>query len=147
MHVEQVAAITPELLQALERLIPQLTSKRPPPTPADLEALLAGAGNGLVVVREPDSDGPIVAAGCIAVYRVTTGIRAAIEDVVVDQAVRGRGIGEALMHRLLDLAQTRGAPGVSLTSNPSRDAANRLYRRLGFVPRSTNVYYYEFTSK
>jgi ribosomal protein S18 acetylase RimI-like enzyme len=146
MRIEQVAVVTPELLRALERLIPQLTSKRSPPTKADLEALLAGACNTLLVLREPDSKGPIVAAGCLAVYRVTTGIRAVIEDVVVDQSVRGRGIGEALVLRLLDLARTMGAPGVSLTSNPRRDAANRLYLRLGFGPRSTNAYYYEFPS-
>jgi ribosomal protein S18 acetylase RimI-like enzyme len=77
-------------------------------------------------------------------YQVPTGVRAIIEDVVVDQRWRGRGIGRALVANLLGLAREKGAPGVSLTSNPGRTAANQLYVRMGFSLRSTNSYYYKF---
>jgi ribosomal protein S18 acetylase RimI-like enzyme len=82
--------------------------------------------------------------GTLATYLTPTGIRAVIEDVVVDNSFRGRGIGEALMRALLDLARTSGARGVSLTSNPRRASANRLYRKMGFRRRQTNSYYFDF---
>jgi ribosomal protein S18 acetylase RimI-like enzyme len=80
----------------------------------------------------------------LVVYRVPTGIRARIEDVVVDEAMRGKGIGEALMRHALHMAREAGADGVALTSNPRREAANRLYQRLGFHPWQTNLYFYKF---
>jgi ribosomal protein S18 acetylase RimI-like enzyme len=80
----------------------------------------------------------------LTVYRVPTGVRAILEDVIVDESLRGQGIGEALVGRALEIARERGAGGVSLTSNPRRDAANRLYSRMGFVRRETNAYYYKF---
>ena len=79
----------------------------------------------------------------LVVFRIPTGVRAWIEDVVVDAAVRGRGVGEALSQAALTRAAAAGARTVDLTSRPSREAANRLYRRLGFVPRETNLYRYE----
>jgi ribosomal protein S18 acetylase RimI-like enzyme len=79
----------------------------------------------------------------LAVFRIPTGVRAWIEDVVVDQSARGQGVGEALSRRALDLAAAAGARTVELTSRPSRQAANHLYQRLGFQPRDTNVYRYQ----
>jgi ribosomal protein S18 acetylase RimI-like enzyme len=79
----------------------------------------------------------------LAVFPIPTGVRAWIEDVVVDQSARGRGVGEALSRRALELAAQAGARTVELTSRPSREAANRLYRRLGFEARETNVYRYQ----
>jgi len=76
-------------------------------------------------------------------YRIATGLKAWIEDVVVDEAARGHGVGEALNLAALDEARRRGAKAVSLTSRPSREAANRLYQRMGFIPRDTNVYRYD----
>jgi len=144
MVIEQVLARTPEVLGALERLIPQLTHNNPPPAADELDALLKNDSNVLLIARHPDEKGQIVGAGSLTIYRVPTGTRAVIEDVVVDQASRGLGIGEALMKRLLELARQRGARGVSLTSNPRRLAANRLYLRMGFSLRQTNCYYLEF---
>ncbi|MEW6404837.1 MAG: GNAT family N-acetyltransferase, partial [Chloroflexota bacterium] len=80
----------------------------------------------------------------LTVYRVPTGIRSHIEDMIVDTAARGRGIGEALMRRALEIAQEKGAPQVTLSSNPKREAANRLYVRMGFKKRETNAYIYKF---
>jgi ribosomal protein S18 acetylase RimI-like enzyme len=76
----------------------------------------------------------------LAVFRIPTGVRAWIEDVVVDENQRGRGVGEALTQAALELASARGARTVDLTSRPSRDIANRLYKRMGFELRETNVY-------
>jgi len=80
----------------------------------------------------------------LALFRIPTGVRAWIEDVVVDETVRGQGIGEALNGEALRIAKENGAGSVDLTSRPSREAANRLYQRLGFQTRETNVYRYTF---
>jgi GNAT superfamily N-acetyltransferase len=145
MHVERVDVATAEVLGALQRLIPQLTAKSPPSSMADVGRLLRHESTTLVVAREPDAAGSIVGAGCLVMYRVPSGTRAIIEDVVVDEAVRGRGIGRAVVQYLLDLARLQGARGVALTSNPHREAANRLYLRMGFLPRQTNAFYYDLS--
>jgi ribosomal protein S18 acetylase RimI-like enzyme len=80
---------------------------------------------------------------CLTVYRVPTGVRSIIEDVIVDESMRRRGIGEALVRRALELAREAGADGVSLTSNPKREAANQLYQSMGFQLRQTNPYFYK----
>ncbi len=145
MQIGQPVRVTQELWEAFQRLIPQLTSNNPPPTKEALAALLSSESSVLLVARWPDQQGRIVGAASLTVYRVPTGIRAIIEDVIVDESARGRGIGEALVRRLLQLARDRGASGVALTSNPRREAANRLYLRMGFVRRETNSYYYRFS--
>ena len=109
----------------------------------DLAALIKSESSVLLIARIA-SNGPIVGSASLTVYRAPTGIRAIIEDVIVDETVRGQGIGEALVQQLLDIAREKGAKGVSLTSNPKREAANRLYQRLGFTPRVTNSYYFKF---
>jgi ribosomal protein S18 acetylase RimI-like enzyme len=90
-------------------------------------------------------DGRIVGSLTLAVFRIPTGIRAWIEDVVVDESARGHGVGEALNRAALAEAKRRGAKTVDLTSRPSREAANRLYLRIGFVARETNVYRYDLS--
>jgi len=145
MHIEKVHAATPELLGAMRQLFPQLTTAATCPDMGQLEALVRGEPTNLLVVREPDETGKIVAMGCLVVYQVPTGIHGVIEDVVVDQSFRGRGIGQALVQGLLDLARAKGARRVALTSNPGRASANRLYLRMGFCPWRTNHYYYSLT--
>ena len=127
------------LVEALARLIPQLSSSSPPPTAADLADIVACPDSDLFVA---ELDGRIVGALTLATYRIPTGLKAWIEDVVVDEAARGHGVGEALNQAALESARRRGAKHVSLTSRPSRDAANRLYKRIGFDPYETNVYRY-----
>ena len=144
MHISVADRVTDELTGALQRLIPQLTSNHPPPTAGELAALIQGGTSRLLVARIPDEGGPIVAALALVIYRVPTGLRAVIEDVVVHEAARGGGVGEALVRRALELARLAGAGGVALTSNPRRIAANRLYLRMGFVRRETNAYFYGF---
>ena len=137
--VEIAASATDEIVAAMGVLIPQLSSSNPPPTHSDLESIISSESSVLFIARV---DGHIVGSLTLATFRIPTGIRAWIEDVVVDEAARGHGVGEALNRAALDEARRRGAITVELTSRPSREAANRLYLRLGFVQRETNVYRY-----
>jgi ribosomal protein S18 acetylase RimI-like enzyme len=142
MDITQVTQVTDELHAAFLRLVPQLTQSNPPPTRADLEKLVASQSSLLYIARHPDFGAEIVGALTLIIYRVPTGVRAWIEDVVVDAKARGRGIGEALTRVAIERAAQEGAGNVGLTSNPSREAANRLYQRMGFELRKTNVYRY-----
>jgi ribosomal protein S18 acetylase RimI-like enzyme len=130
---------TPELVDAMARLIPQLSSSNLPPTLPELEAIIGNESCDVLVAHDGEK---IVGSLTLVVFPIPTGIRAWIEDVVVDEAARGKGVGEALNTVALQRARERGAKTVDLTSRPSREAANRLYQRLGFVARETNVYRY-----
>lgn len=138
--IEVADAATPELGEAFARLIPQLSRSSPPPTAAEVAEMVASPATDVLVAR---LGGSIVGTLTLVVFRIPTGVRAWIEDVVVDDGARGHGVGEALNRAALDLARSKGAKTVDLTSRPSREAANRLYRRLGFEPRETNVYRYD----
>ena len=146
MIILEVEQVDDELVAAFARLIPQLTANNPPPTRAELAALLASDSATLLIARAPDEGAPIVGALSLTIYRVPTGVRAIIEDVVVDEGARGQGIGEALVRHGLEVAREAGASGVALTSNSQRAAANRLYLRMGFTRRDTNSYVYKFGS-
>lgn len=142
MWIEVATEATDELVDAFQRLVPQLTNNNPPPSLDQLDALVKSESSTLLIVRA--DNGGIIGALSLTVYRVPTGIRSIIEDVIVDGAARGQGIGEALMRRAIDIAKQKGAAHITLTSNPKRDAANRLYLRMGFKLRETNAYIYEF---
>ena len=135
--VEEAVAVTDELVDAFARLVPQLSSSSPVPREAELAEIVASPATVLLVAREGHA---IVGSLTLVLFRIPTGVRAWIEDVVVDESVRGRGVGEALSREALRRATAAGARTVDLTSRPSREAANRLYRRLGFELRETNVY-------
>ncbi|MCB1001391.1 MAG: GNAT family N-acetyltransferase [Ilumatobacteraceae bacterium] len=138
--IEIATEATEELRDGIARILPQLSSS-PPPTLAELAEIVADADAVLFVAR---LDGVVVGSLTLVLYRIPTGVKAWIEDVVVDEAARGHGIGESLNRAALDEARRRGVKGVSLTSRPSREAANRLYQRIGFSARETNVYRYDF---
>ena len=144
MYIGKASEITEELHQALQRLVPQLGVHKIPPSREDLDLLVTSEASTLLVAREPDENSPIAGILCLSIYRVPTGIRSIIEDVIVDQSMRRRGIGEALVERAIELAREAGADGVSLTSNPKREAANQLYQAMGFELRKTNPYFYKF---
>jgi ribosomal protein S18 acetylase RimI-like enzyme len=141
VRVEEVTEVTDEVVAAFDRLIPQLSSSNPPPGHDGLARIVASDASVLLVAR--DGDGTIVGSLTLAVFPIPTALRAWIEDVVVDEAGRGKGVGAALNRAALDRARSLGCRTVDLTSRPSREAANRLYRRLGFTQRSTNVYRFE----
>ena len=137
--IEIAQHVDDELVSAFERLIPQLSSSNKPPTKAQLQEIVLSPATVLFVARV---DGHIAGALTLALFRIPTALRAWIEDVVVDGDVRGAGVGEALNRAALAEAKRQGATTVDLTSRPTREAANRLYQRLGFIARDTNVYRY-----
>ena len=136
--VTEATAVDAELVDAFARLIPQLSSSSPPTAEAELASICNSPACVLFVAR--NIDGTIVGSLTLAVFPIPTGIRAWIEDVVVDDEARGVGAGQALVDAAIDRARAMGAKTVDLTSRPSREAANRLYVRLGFETRNTNVY-------
>ena len=140
VQITEVTEVTPEVVEAFERLIPQLSSSNPPPGEGELKAIVTSRASVLLVARDPDRDGRIVGSLTLVLFRIPTGVRAWIEDVVVDGEARGRGVGDALNRFAIDHARRAGARTVDLTSRPNREAANRLYQRIGFEPRETNVY-------
>ena len=142
MRIEIASEATGELLDAFRRLIPQLTKNSPPLSLDEITALVKSTSSSLLIARADDDS--IVGVLSLTVYRVPTGIRSIIEDVIVDESVRGQGVGESLMRYALDLAREADAAHVTLTSNPMRAAANRLYLRMGFIRRETNAYIYKF---
>ncbi|MCB0994540.1 MAG: GNAT family N-acetyltransferase [Acidimicrobiales bacterium] len=140
VDIVEAIEIDDAVVEAFARLIPQLSSSNPPPTREELEAIATSPATVLLLAVE---DGQILGTLTLALFRIPTGLRAWIEDVVVDDAARGKGVGEALNQAALDRARSEGATTVDLTSRPSREAANRLYQRIGFEQRSTNVYRYD----
>ena len=129
-----------DLVDAYQKLTPQLSSSSPAPTEDELAAIIK-SDSATVLVAE-DESGTILGSMTLVVFRIPTGVRAWIEDVVVDTEARGMGIGQALNEYAIQLAEQAGAKTIDLTSRPSRESANRLYQRLGFVARETNVYRY-----
>jgi ribosomal protein S18 acetylase RimI-like enzyme len=141
LEIVEATTVDDEMVEAFARLIPQLSGPDAIPSRAMLQEVVGAPTTTVLLAREPHSR-RIVGTLTLVVFRVPTGMRAWIEDVVVDASMRGRGLGERLTREALRRARDRGASGVELTSRPSRDAANRLYQRLGFVSRRTNVYHY-----
>jgi ribosomal protein S18 acetylase RimI-like enzyme len=138
--VEIATQATEELLAACHRLIPQLSSSAKPMTNSELAEIIKSDSTSMLVARV---DNQIVGLLTLAVFRIPTAVRAWIEDVVVDSSARGHGVGEALNMAAIAEAKRRGAKTVDLTSRPSREAANRLYQRIGFIARDTNVYRFD----
>jgi ribosomal protein S18 acetylase RimI-like enzyme len=139
VEISVVTEVTDELVRAFAALIPQLSSSSPPPSADELGAIIASSDSVLFVAL---LHGEIIGSLTLGFYRIPTGLKAWIEDVVVDDAGRGRGVGALLNEAAIVEARRRGAKHVNLTSRPSREAANRLYQRLGFELYPTNMYRY-----
>ena len=140
VQVEIAKRVDNDLVVAFQRLIPQLSKSNPAPTQEQLESIVASDSSYVLIAKV---DGVIVGSLTLVIFHIPTGIRAWIEDVVVDADARGKGVGEELNKFALTEAKRQGATTVDLTSRPSREAANRLYQRLGFNARETNVYRYD----
>ena len=139
--IGEVGTITPDLVESMAALVGQLSSSAQAPTRDDLEQIIRSPATILLAARQSDH---VVGMLTLVIYRIPTGLCGVIEDVVVDEAHRGGGIAEALTREALTRAQAVGVKAVDLTSRPSRAAANRLYVKLGFHRRETNVYRYSF---
>jgi ribosomal protein S18 acetylase RimI-like enzyme len=142
IEIVEITRVTDDLVSALGRLLPQLSASYGPPSRSDLEDMIASRASVLFVARDPAKGGEIVGTLTLVLFRIPSSVRAWIEDVVVDAESRNRGIGEALSRAALKRAAAAGARAVDLTSRPSRETANRLYRRLGFAPRETGLFRY-----
>lgn len=143
--IEQVTAVNSDVVTALQRLMPQLTTSAPPQTEASLTALIHTPTVQLFLLRDEENQ---VQACCTLCYAPSpTGTKAWLEDVVVDSSARNRGYGKQLVAHALSEAKRNGAKSLHLTSRPSRIAANRLYQRMGFAARTTNVYAYDLTNQ
>jgi ribosomal protein S18 acetylase RimI-like enzyme len=158
VRVSAVRDVSDDLMKAVQILLPQLSTSAGALSRGDVEDIVSSTATTLLVARDDvfaevdgvagqvpaadaeEPDGPIVGMLTLVTFRIPTGVRARIEDVVVDSAARGRGVASELTRVALEVAAARGARTVDLTSRPSRDAANRLYQHLGFEERETIVY-------
>lgn len=161
LRVSAVQEVTDELITAVHRLLPQLSASARLPSGAEIDQIVTSQTTTLLVARDDDlggvdgddeegwtaedetADGRIVGMLTLVTFRLPSGVRAWIEDVVVDSAARGRGAGEALTQAALEIASARGARTAELTSRPSRQAANHLYQKMGFQRRESNLYRFE----
>ena len=138
VSIRPVTEVTESLTDAYRVLIPQLSSSSNPPTGEALQRIIESDSAQILIAE--NENGEILGTMTIIIFQIPTGIRAWIEDVVVDSSVRGKGIGKKLNLAALELAKQAGAKTVDLTSRPARQEANQLYRSIGFVERETNVY-------
>ncbi|MCL2672869.1 MAG: GNAT family N-acetyltransferase [Alphaproteobacteria bacterium] len=139
-EIEKAPNMTQEIYAAVCRLLPQLSDKLVPAPYETMSQITGSSATHLLLARGPLPDQSIAGMLTLVVFRIPSGIRVQIEDVVVDEAARGHGLGRMLTQKALDMAREMGAGYVDLTSNPSRLAANKLYQSMGFAKRETNVY-------
>jgi ribosomal protein S18 acetylase RimI-like enzyme len=142
VQVEVLDKVTGEVVEAFGRLLPQLSGSAPPLGQAELDAIVRCPANTVLLAR---SGGTITGTLTLVMFPLPSGLRAWIEDVVVDESARGQGTGEALTHEALRIAREAAARTVDLTSRPARAAAGRLYERLGFTVRDTRLYRFTFS--
>jgi ribosomal protein S18 acetylase RimI-like enzyme len=138
LNVEEVDRVSEPVLTAVRELVGQLSSSARPPTVSELDEIISSPASRLLIGR--DDDGRILGTLTLVLFRIPTGVRAWIEDVVVDRSARGQGLGGLLVREAIALARSAGARTVDLTSRPDREAANALYVREGFELRETNLY-------
>ena len=141
IKIYEITEMSQKVYDAFEKLIPQLSSSAKIPTWEELEDLIASkAGIVLAAVDDEDPEEKILGTMTLVVFRIPTGVRAWVEDVVVDGAARGQGIGEKLIRTSIERAKAEGAKTIDLTSRPTRVEAHRLYKRCGFEMRETCVF-------
>jgi len=137
IEIQVLSDVTDEDVRAINRLLPQLSRSAPPLDGEAVRRIASWQGNSLLAAR---SAGDIIGILTLVTFPIPTGLRARIEDVVVDEAGRGQGVGTALTQEAIRLAQAAGARTIDLTTRPSREEASRRYERLGFGLRDTRVY-------
>ena len=138
MKIIQPTEITEEILIALKTLTKQLSPNKKPPSKKDLEEIINSENSILFIAKSKNEE--IAGTLTLLINRIPTGQKVWIEDVVVDNKFRGKGIGQKLTQFAIDYAIKRGIKEINLTSNPARIAGNKLYQKLGFTLRETNIY-------
>jgi ribosomal protein S18 acetylase RimI-like enzyme len=142
--IEQPGKLDDFLYDSILHLLPQLSHRHPLPSFKQVDEILSSESSTIFVARISEFPGSIAGIATLVIFRVPSGIRAHIEDLVVDKDMRNRGIARALMNKALESAQSSGADGVILTSNSRRYPAIKLYESLGFKKWETNLFYYQF---
>lgn len=137
----EIEDLKPDYLEAINRLIAQLSTSSHTFTEAELNSLIASPQSHLYAL---EYDEKIIGMVTLCIYQCPTGRKAWIEDVVVDQNHRGKGYGKLMVRKAMEEYQNRGNVTLMLTSRPSRIVANQLYQSLGFEKRETNVYKMKF---
>ncbi len=141
IKIYEITEMNQKVYDAFERLLPQLSSSAKTPTWEELEDLISSkASIVLAAADDEDPAGTILGTMTLVVFRIPTGVRAWVEDVVVDKEARGKGIGEKLIRTSIERAKAEGAKTIDLTSRPTRVEAHRLYKRCGFEMRETCVF-------
>ena len=143
MFIDMVSGLTNEIYESVCSLVPQLGAHKVVPTRDELMALIDSEASVLLTARYPDKDSDVIGILTISIYRVPTGVRSIVEDVIVDASMRRRGVAKALMLAAIEIARDAGANGVALTSNAQRVEANLLYQNMGFAKRETNAYFFK----
>lgn len=143
ININEITKFTPEIYENIKFLLSQLTSADIEFSPKDLKRIVDSKSSILLGATEKSDDKKIVGILTLVILDIPTCKLARIEDVVVDANYRGKGIGEMITKASIEKAKQVGVKKIDLTSNPTREVANRLYKRLGFVLRNTNVYRYQ----
>jgi ribosomal protein S18 acetylase RimI-like enzyme len=142
VDVEVLSEVTSEVVEAFARLLPQLSTSAKPLDAAGLAVIVAAPASTVLIARV---EGQILGALTLVTFPIPTGVRAWIEDVVTDEAARGKGVATALIDEAIRLAKQASARTIDLSSRPSRMAAGVLYERMGFEQRETRLYRYKLT--
>ncbi len=137
MDINRITQVNENITRAFSKLVPQLTGRKEYPSLEELERVIRSENTHLFVATEGDE---VMGTLTLVFYQIPSGLKAWIEDVIVNESFRGKGVATALLCHALHIARDKGARKVDLTSAPSRGAANRLYQKLGFEQRETNVY-------
>ena len=138
MYIERVTEINDKIPEAFQYFIPELTNEKDRvPTTEDLERVISSSNNHLLIAKDGDV---ILGTLTLVFYKVPSGIKAWIEDVIVSDEARGKGVATALIWHAINIAQENQAEKVDLSSSPWREAANNLYLKLGFQKRDSNMY-------
>ena len=143
MKIIQFKKVTDDVMLAFEKLIPQLTLNSEIPSRADITEIINAKNSYIFLAKEKEILGILTLVFC----KIPTGKKASIEDVVVDEKIRGKGIGRTLVNHAIQFAKEKGITKIELTSSPSRVAANILYLKMGFELRDTNVYRFPVKNK
>ena len=139
--IEELREVTDDVVDAFARLLPQLSSSAKPLDAAAIKDVVSSSAVTVLLAKSQDK---IIGTLSLVLFRIPTGVRAWIEDVVVDAAAGRQGAGTALVSAAIEQARAAGARSVDLTTRPSRVAAGNLYERAGFTQRDTRVYRYTF---
>lgn len=140
MHIERITHMDESFVNAFENLMPQLTGKDEYPSYEELQKIIEADNVHLCFAF--DDNEKIIGTITVVFVRIPTGVKAWIEDVIVDKEARGKGVGTAMIWHAIQIARKKRVEKVDLTSHPRRIAANKLYQKLGFEKRESNVYRY-----